>query len=111
MPLCNRRHGHAEGGYECVFVTCVCLFAGVNGMELFPVCAEGIRETVHPLSFVARQMFKEMLANPVRCNVVDTVFMEIVSFISSYFFLIFSRVNALGISPYQNHSLSISCCT
>lgn len=40
--------------------------AGANAAELIPVCAEGVRETVHPLSFVARQMFKEMLANPVR---------------------------------------------
>ncbi len=39
--------------------------AGVNAADLIPVCAEGIRETVHPLSFMARQMFKELLAVPV----------------------------------------------
>lgn len=41
----------------------------MNAADLIPVCAEGVRETVHPLSFVARQMLKELLANPVGTRV------------------------------------------
>lgn len=33
----------------------------VSYPELLPVCAEGLRETVHPHCFVAKQMFKEMV--------------------------------------------------
>ena len=40
--------------------------AGVSYGELLPICAEGLREVVHPHCFVAKQMFKEMVEAPVR---------------------------------------------
>ena len=44
--------------------------AGVSYGELLPICAEGLRETVHPHCFVARQMFKEMVEASVRGTLV-----------------------------------------